>query len=200
MITELMDQLGQEWFKTRCGIPTASNFGKILSPTGKPSTQAVKYAYQLAGERITGIKEEGYSNANMQAGMDREEEGRNFFEFSQGVTLTQVGICYPNERKEYSCSPDSLILDAEEGFEQKNPIITTQVEYLLAGKLPTIYIPQVQGSMLITGYKAWWFLSYYPSLKPLIIRVERDEKYIELLKTAIYKFNKELDDIVKKIR
>lgn len=197
---ESMAQCSVEWFKARCGIPTSSNFGKILSPTGRPSKQAEKYMYQLAGERITGIKEEGYSNANMQAGMDREEEGRNFFEFSQGVTLTQVGICYPNERKEYSCSPDGLMLDKEEGFEQKNPIITTQVEYLLSGKMPGVYVPQVQGSMLVTGYKGWWFLSYYPGLKPLVIRVERDEKYIELLKTELYKFNKELKAIVDKIK
>ena len=199
MITENMPQLSPEWFAARCGIPSASNFGKILTPTGKLSTQAKKYAYQLAGEAVVGIKEEGYSNAAMERGVIMEEEARQYYEFAHDAEVEQVGICYRNERKPYSCSPDGIMPELKRGLEIKCPLMATQVEYLLGGKLPNIYIPQVQGSMLVTQYESWAFCSYHPGMPVLDIVVERDEAYIEKLQKALYDFTQELKSIVEKI-
>jgi len=43
-------------------------------------------------------------------------------------------------------------------------------------------------------------MSYYPGLKPLIIRVERDEKFLKVLKVELELFVRELTEVIKKIR
>jgi len=70
-------------------------------------------------------------------------------------------------------------------LEIKCPLAHTHVEYLRDGILPSIYIPQVQGQLLVLNRLWCDFLSYHPSMKPLLIRVYRDEKYIAILHQAL---------------
>ena len=190
------EQMDLEWWQAHVGTPSASNFGKILTPTGKSSASAKDYMYQLAGEILTGKKTETYHNAVMQRGIEMEAEARTLYELRFDCEVQQVGLIYPDEQRKYCCSPDGVRPD-EIGFEAKCPLIHTHVGYLLSGKLPTIYIPQVQGSMLITGLKRWDFMSYFPGLRPLIVKVERDDKYCNLLAKELDKF---IDELVKTIR
>ena len=199
MYTLDVEQLSEEWFAARCGIPTGSNFDKIVTSRGAPSTQSKQYMYKLAGETIIGIKEETYQNAAMQRGIEIEPEARGLYELMNDVEVDLVGLCYPDEHRDFSCSPDGLVGE-EGGLEIKCPLIHTHVEYLLNGKLPTKYVQQVQGSMLISGRKWWDFMSYYPGLKPLVVRVERDEKFIAKLKSELDKFCNELKAVVQKLK
>ncbi len=198
MIIEEFEQYSEEWWSARAGIPTASCFGKIITPkTMKPSAQAEKYLYTLAGERITGTKTDTYQSAAMERGLVVEEEARDLFQMIMDVEVKQVGLIYPDERKLYSCSPDGLF---KIGLEIKCPIISTHVSYLLAGAIPTDYIPQVQGSMLITGFSHWWFMSYYPLLPPLILKVPRDDKFCAALYVELQDFCERLDEIEAELR
>ena len=192
-------QLSEQWFSERCGVPSASNFDKIVTTTGAPSKQAQKYLYTLAGERITQKKEETYQNAIMQRGIEMEAEARKMYELLEGVEVQQVGICFPDEKKLYACSPDGLVGD-DGGLEIKCPIISTHVGYLLGGKLSQSYFQQIQGAMLITGRKWWSILSYYPGMNPFMEKVERDEVFIGKLETALREFCIELSKIVNKIK
>lgn len=196
------EQLSEEWFSARCGTPSASNFDKIVTTKGAPSKQVEKYLYQLAGERITGIKEETYQNAAMLRGIELEGEARDLFKFVKGIEVQEVGICYPDENKRFSCSPDGLvgIEIVKEGLEIKCPALHTHVAYLLGGKLPTEYTQQVQGSMLVTGYFAWFFMSYYPGMPPFIVRVYRNNDFCAKLKVALDEFCDRLDQVEAKIR
>lgn len=199
MIKVDIQQGTPEWFTARAGIPTASCFDKIITPkTMKPSSQAKNYMYQLAGERLAGCKTETYQNAIMQRGTEMEVEARQLFEMTYGVEVKQVGLVYPDEKKLCSCSPDGLM--ELEGLEIKCPLIHTHVSYLLANELPGDYICQVQGSILITGFSSWNFMSYYPGLPPLIIKVERDDKFCAALKVELEAFCEELDLVEKKLR
>ena len=193
------EQLSDEWFAARTGIPSASHFDRIVTSKGEPSKQARDYMYQLAGERLTGKKEETYTNATMQRGIDLEPEAVAHFELVMNLDVQKVGLCYPDEDKRYSCSPDGLIGE-DDGMEGKAPLLHTHISYLLGNKLPTKYVQQVQGSMLVTGRKHWYFHSYYPGLKSLIVKVGRDEKFIAKLKAALDKFCDELEKTVKKLR
>jgi hypothetical protein len=193
-----MPQGSPEWFTARAGTPSASCFDQIITTKGAPSKQAQKYLYQLAGERIAGVKADSYQNAAMQRGLELEAEARQLFEMVKDVEVRQVGICYFDEQKRFSCSPDGLM--EMEGLEVKCPLIHTHVGYLLDGKLPTEYFCQVQGSMLVTGFEAWFFESYYPGLPPLIIRVERDYKFTAALKVALDAFCEQLDATEKRLR
>jgi len=187
MITLDVPQLSNEWFAARAGIPTASCFDKIITSDGKPSKQAEKYLFQLAGEAITGKKADGYSNAIIERGVEMEPEARGLYELINDVEVQEVGLCYPDEQKKYSYSPDGLI--GEDGqIEIKCPIISTHVEYLLKDKLPAAYHRQVQGGLLITGREWCDFVSYHPGIKPFIFRVERDKEFLKKLEAELDKF------------
>lgn len=199
MITLDVAQGSPEWFAARCGIPTASNFDKIVTSKGEPSKSATKYIWQLAAERIIGKTEESYQNPAMLRGIEMESEAVALYEMIKCVDTTEVGICYLDETKSVAASPDRLV--GKQGLlEIKCPLNYTHVGYLLDPQLPTDYFQQAQGQLYVTG--CWWldFMSYYPGIKPLIVRVERDEKFISALESELKKFCSELDRVTEKIR
>ena len=200
MLELQLEQLSDEWFQARVGVPSASCFDKIVTSKGEPSKQAVNYAYTLAGERIAGAKAETHQSYAMARGCEMEAEARQLFKLITGHQVRQTGILYPDENKRFSCSPDGLIDEAETGLEIKSPLIHTHVAYLLARKLPTEYVQQVQGSMLITGFRTWHFFSYYPGLPPLHIEVPRDDVFIHRLSFEIDKFCALVESTVEKLK
>lgn len=198
IIIDDIEQLSEAWFHLRTGNPGASSFDKIVTSKGAPSTQRIKYLYQLAGELLLGYKIETYTNPAMQRGTELEGEARELFELVNGISVKQVGLCFPDEQRKYHASPDGLLGDT--GLEIKCPLIHTHIAYLLGGKLPTAYVQQVQGSMLVTGFTSYYFMSYYPGIKPFIIQVPRDEKFIGKLKAELDKFCIELAITVRKLK
>lgn len=191
------EQKTPEWYAARCGIPTSSEFDKIIATTGKVSTQRTKYLYQLAGERISKMPSESYQSAAMLRGIEMEDEARRFYEFSTGVEVQKVGFCLSDDGK-CGASPDSLVGE-DGGLEIKCPLVHTHVGYLLGNKLPTDYFPQVQGQLFVTGRKWFDFVSYYPGLKPLVVRVRPDVEFHKALKRELIGFCNELDQVIKKI-
>jgi hypothetical protein len=185
------------WFAARCGVPSSSNFDKIVTMKGELSKQAEKYMFKLAGELVSGRTEESYQNAAMLRGIELEAEARQMYELITGNVVDQVGFCI-HDSIDAGCSPDGLVGD-DGGMEIKCPSMAVHVEYLLDGKLPSAYYQQVQGSLFISGRKWWDFVSYYPSIKPLIVRVEPDLAFHAALKAELVTFSKELKSIVKRI-
>ncbi len=189
-----LEQRSPEWFSARCGIPTASNFDKIITCDGKPSKQRQKYMYQLIGEKLGGIVDEGYQSFAMLQGIEKEAEARILYELT-GQNVQEVGFCL-SDCSRFGCSPDGLIGETG-GVEIKCPIISTHVEYLIKcqEEIPTDYFQQVQGSLLVTGREWWDFVSYFPGLKPLILREEPNETFQRLLKKELELFCEEMDVI-----
>jgi hypothetical protein len=66
------EQGSDEWLQSRLGKPTASNFGKLITPTGKGSTSAEAYINELIAQRITGELPEFYTNEAMARGNELE--------------------------------------------------------------------------------------------------------------------------------
>jgi hypothetical protein len=188
-----------EWLLEKIGKPSASRISEIITSDGSRSKTRTSYMYELAAEIVTGKREESYKNKNMETGNEREEESRVLFEMVTGKTVEKVGVVYKDENKLFLCSPDGII-DGKEGLELKNVIPSTQVKYLLDGKLPTSYFGQCQMSLFITGFKAWNFCSYVPSMRPLIVPVTPDLTYQEALGIELPLFCSELQQIVAKIR
>jgi len=194
---EIIDcqQLSEQWYEARLGMPTASNFNKIVDTKGNPSKQRTKYMYQLAGEYITGVPEDTYQNYSMIRGVEMEAEARQFYEMVKGVNVQEVGFV---SQMEYGCSPDGLVSD--DGLIQiKCPSLAVHVEYLLDGKTPKSYFQQIQGEMYVTDRKWNDFVSYYPGIKPLIHRNKRDEAFISKLDAELKRFVKELKETIKKL-
>ena len=190
-------QRSPEWYKARCGIPTASEFNTIITTDGKQSKQRTKYMYALAGERLGGIVDESYQSFAMFQGIEKEEEARYLYQLV-GEPVQEVGFCLSDCGK-FGCSPDGLVGD--QGLvEIKCPLIYTHVGYLIDNDIPTDYYTQVQGQLLVTGRQWCDFVSYFPGLKPLIVRETPDEVFQKRLKAELDTFCSELDALVEKLK
>lgn len=176
-----------EWLALRCGIPTASEFSKLVTSTGKTSTQATGYMHKLLADWLIGTSTSIEQTDWMLRGIELEDEARDWYAMQRDAEVTQVALAYRDESRMVACSPDGLVAD-DGGLEIKCPAPHTHVGYLLAGRLPSDYVAQVQGSMYVTGRQWWDFVSYHPDIDPLLIRVERDEEYIAALDTAVRAF------------
>lgn len=172
-----------EWLRSRAGVPSASNFSKLITSTGKPSTSADSYINSLIAYMITGHVEETYKNDHMIRGNELEPQARAMYELSTNNVVTEIGFCLHDDIQA-GCSPDGLVGD-DGGIEIKCPSSAVHVGYLRQGTLPTIYKQQVMGCLWITGRKWWDFMSFHPEMEDLIVRVNRDDKYINLLAEAV---------------
>lgn len=190
MITLDVKQGSPEWFEARCGIPTASCFDKILTTTGKKSTQSKTYLNKLIAEHFLREKTQTEQNEWMTRGIELESEARDYYQIITDSNVDEVGLIYKDESKMVSCSPDGMLNDR--GLEIKCPAPHTHVEYLLGNKLPTKYVLQVHGSMWVTGLDKWDFLSYHPDLPHLLITVERDDDLIGAINEHVNNFLSEL--------
>lgn len=196
IITDI-EQRSESWFQAICGNVGASSIDKIITTKGEPSKQRTEYMMTLAAERITGKQEVGYINQAMLNGIEREAEARTLFEMVHGVEVQQVGLIYTDDKSAH-CSPDGLIGE-KSGYEVKNPLSKTHIKYLLDGKLPTEYFCQVQFSLFVSGRGSWWFMSHYPGIRPFMVEVFRDEKWIEKCDKELKAFNQELEEMVKRL-
>jgi len=190
------EQGSDEWIYSRLGIPSASMYGKIITTQGKWSTQADTYINQLVAEKLTGEQTPFYQNEHMARGTELEPDARKMYEFIKDVEVQEVGFCL-HDTLEAGASPDGLIGE-DGGLEIKCPAPATHVEYLRGGKLPSKYKQQVMGCLWITGREWWDFMSYHPSMKPLIVRVERDEDYIAELEACVSKAVELIEENVEK--
>jgi len=193
-----IEQGTPEWLQARKGVVTGSRFKDVVTPSkGELSKSSEKYMYELVAERM-GATIDFYQNEHMQRGNDLEPMARATYEFVKDCKVDEVGFCL-SDSKLVGVSPDGLIGE-DGGLEIKCPKETTHISYLVKGELPSIYKPQVQGSMWITGRKWWDFMSYHPDLPPLIIRIPRDEEYISKMEDGITRFSKEMIEMEKNIR
>ena len=177
------EQGSPEWLAARLGIPSASMFAKIVTTKGAWSTSADTYINQLVAERLTGEREEIFQSHHMIRGTELEPDARDLYSLMTDSEVTEVGFCL-HDTLAAGCSPDGLIGE-DGGLEIKCPAPSTHVEYLRGGVLPSKYKQQVMGCLWITGREWWDFVSYHPTMKPLIVRVERDEEYIAALENCV---------------
>src|SRR5262249_4377321 len=107
-----------------------------------------------------------------------EPEARRYYEFETGSDVREVGFCM-SDCGRFGCSPDGLVGD-DGGLELKHPKAATQIKYLDAGVVPPKYLPQVHFSLFVTRREWWDFMSYYPGLRPLLVRTVPDERTVKM--------------------
>ena len=185
-------QGSKDWFTARMGIPTASEFDKILTPkTLTLSTQHRDYLCRLLAEWALGTPFEVETKVwAMDRGIELEAEAVQCYEFLTGVQTTDDG--------KVGASPDRFAGD--EGLvEIKCPFPHTHISYLLADAVPTDYLLQLQGQLYVTEKKWVDFFSYYPGLPPLRVRTEPEEKRQDAIKELVHTTFCDLLDSCKKI-
>lgn len=195
-------QLSQEWWEARRGVPSASNFGRILTPAKRGYAKGARsYAYELIAELVAlnppWLSNQGtpFRSTAMQNGVDTEPEARGYYTMTTGNEVCQVGFCLTDDGR-FGCSPDGLVGD-EGGLELKCPDLKTQVEYLDRGVLPPEYAGQVHGQLIVTGRKWIDFLSYAPGLPAFLLRITPDD-FTEALAAGLDEFWDEYSDLKRK--
>lgn len=184
-----------EWLKCRAGIPTASELSVLVTSKGNISEgQGVRsFLMRKLAERWLGRPLESFhAFGAVDQGKVLEDEAIPFFEMERGIAVERVGFITTDDGKA-GCSPDGLMRETKRGLELKCPEPQTHLSYLLAGELPDDYLGQVQGSLLVTGYEAWFFMSYCRHFPALILEVKPDLAYMATLAQALERFNEALD-------
>jgi hypothetical protein len=197
-----MDQRSPEWYEARLGRATASCFDKVLAA---PTTEAYRgYKAELVLERLFGLAaphlQNNYVNASMQHGIDNEPLARLTYILKTGNKVQETGF-HKHPKLMAGASPDGLIIPGYnkkivKGLELKCPTTAVHIYTLRTGKLPSKYLAQVQGQMYICGFDSVDFVSFDPRLpsnaQMIIIPVQRDEAYIEILEGRLKIF---LDEV-----
>ena len=193
-----MAQYSEEYDRLKLGIPTSSNFHKIITPQGKASRQWREYACVLIAERILHHKIEFYNSPAMERGLIVEAEAADWYEFDQDVTVQRIGLITDDEHT-MGCSPDRLVGD-EGLLEIKAPLPQTQVEYWISGELSQRFRPQLQGQLYVSGRSWVDIICWHDVLPKLVVRIEPDEKFIAVLDHELQIFNHFIERVMDKIR
>jgi len=180
------EQGSNEWFAARLGRPSASMFSKFITSAGKASTSADSYINELIAERLTGLRVPIYVNEHMERGTRLEPEAREMYEFVTDQKVTEYGFIL-DDSEEFGCSPDGMVGE-DGGIEIKCPADSTMIGYHRNNKsFINKYKQQIMGCMMITGRSWWDLMAYSETIPHLIVRVERDDEYIEKLAAEIQK-------------
>lgn len=193
-IFDAIDQGSADWFQARLGIPTASRFATVMAK-GEGKTRS-DYMRKLAGEILTGEPASSFRNEHMERGQEMEGEARQHYAFIEDAEIIQVGFIRNGRR---GASPDSLV-GTSGGLEIKTAEPHIQIDRLERNRLPPEHKAQVQGNLWIAEREWWDFVSYWPRLPMLTVRVYRDEDYIRQMADEIDRFNDELAALVERIR
>lgn len=199
MIVHYVEQGSAEWLALRLGVPTASEFEKIITPaTGKLSAASHAYAVRLVTERLLNRSLDDVSNLQwVERGKELEPAAVRLFEFQEGVKTKPVGFITTDDGM-IGASPDRLVGD-DGLLEIKCPAPHTHMGYLLDG-FGTAYRPQVQGQLFVTGRQCCIRMSYHPEMPLVIERIERDEPYIAKLGEALAAFLDMRDEMLDRAR
>lgn len=190
-----------EWHKARAGRVTASKIADLTARTKTGfSASRANYLADLIAERLTGAVAEGFTNAAMQWGTEKEPEARAAYEFMTDQSVTQVGFVIHPTIEASGCSPDGLVGDVGM-VEIKCPNTATHLETLLGGTVPEKYIKQMQWQMRCCNRTWCDFVSYDPRLPArmqlFVQRVARDDAMLAEIEAQVIDFLAELDAKVK---
>jgi len=188
MIVHDHDQNSPEWFASRLGLPTASSASKLITSAGAPSKSMEGYAEKLGADLFAGKDIESWEgNAFTERGHEIEAEARSWLSFDRDIEITECGFC-TDVLSRYGCSPDGRI-EADNGLAEIKCLPRQHMKALLywhtKKKPPTDYLAQVHMQMLVMNADYCLLCYYHPDLPKAIIRIERDSKMDDALKTQI---------------
>jgi hypothetical protein len=189
------------WLAARCGMLTASEFDRIITPTLKVANNAKERAHcwELAAQRITGYVEPTYISDAMLRGHEDEIRARDAYS-KHYAPVDEVGFV-TNNRWGFTlgCSPDGLVGDdglIECKSRGQKFQVQTICEYFEGGTTPDDFTLQVQGQMLVTGRSWCDLLSYSGGLPMVAMRIEADPVVQDAIIDAAAKFEARINEIV----
>lgn len=171
-------QQGDAWIRNRVGRITGSRIADVVSKltrasgakkAGDPSAKRDTYKLELIAERLTGRAKDHYVSPAMEHGTDTEDEAALYYEGVMRQMVEPVGFILHPQYDFTGASPDRLV-GSEGLLECKCPETTTHLEYVMAGQIPSEYLPQVAWELACTGRKWADFVSFDPRINDAKLR------------------------------
>lgn len=179
-----MQQGSPEWFQARLGKITGSRFKAAMDRnkrTGEPNKPRRELVRTLHMELASGIPEYVKPNEYMEHGTLMEPKARLAYEFLRDCRCEVPAFLQHPELPYVGYSPDGLVGD-DGLIEIKSPFLEARhTRTVESGRCPEDYYAQVQGGLWVAGRQWCDFISYFPSISVEIVRVERDEAFIQRL-------------------
>ena len=204
------------WMQQRLGKVTASRVADVLAKIKSGESASRKnYKMELVVQRLTGQPQESFTNAAMEWGTATEPQARMAYEAHTGLFVEEVGFIDHPTIEGFGCSPDGVVGETLHSkhnsitpmtglIEIKCPNTATHIETVLENKAPSKYIPQMQCQMAVTGAKWCDFVSFDPrvpeDLQLLVVRVERDQEYIDSMEVEVKQFLSEVLDLFNQLK
>jgi len=178
------EPLSDQWFENRKGKITASRFNDVLN--GTPAGWS-----RLLGELDGSVKGFG-GNAATGWGTDHEQEAIDLFSFEESINVNPTGFWIMDDFPFIGGTPDGLI-GADTTVQVKCPFNPeVHLKTVREQRIPSKYLAQVQGELMVTGRKFVWFISYDPRAKLadrlVKILIPRNQNYIDVLLGRLLKF------------
>lgn len=191
------------WLRERLGHLTASRMADVLATTKSgPSASRKNYLAQLVAERLTGQPAESFVSSAMEWGTSNEPLARAEYEILTGQFVDQDGFIKHQTIEWCGASCDGFVSD--EGLvEIKCPNTATHIEYLLAGKPPVKYQPQMLLQLACTGREWCDFVSYDPRMpeehRLFVARFKPKRDEILAVEQAAIEFLAEVEQTIQKL-
>lgn len=194
------EQGSPEWLSARMKSIGSTGISNLITTKGVRSKSRDDYLISKASKIITGREKTLYPTYDLKWGHEFEPESREIFEFTKGINLDQCAMIFSDDNRNWHISPDGFNLMKEVGWETKCPQLKEFMDTVNGAKLPTKHILQLQSSLALTGWRKWYFQSYFPGLKPFIIKVERDEALIRIIKAEVKIFLRDLNKLIEELK
>ncbi len=200
----MIEQGSEGWFAQRLGKVTASRIKDVMAKTKSgPAATRKNYMMELLCQRLTGNREESYTNAAMQRGIDLEPLARSAYEVANDVFVTEAGFVVHPDYSDTGASPDGFIGD-DGLIEIKCPNTAQHIACIQSGEYDKKYFWQMQHQMWCTGRDWCDFVSFDDRLpEPLqmfSVRLERDHQSIEKMSNEIAIFVSELEELESQMK
>ena len=200
---DCMEQRTEEWFAAKLGKVSASRVADVLAKIKSGESASRKnYKMELVVQRLTNKVGESFTNAAMEWGTEQEPFARMAYEAHTGTFVKEEGFVDHPTIEGFGCSPDGIV--GEGLIEIKCPNTANHIETVLENKAPSKYIPQMQCQMACTGAKWCDFVSFDPrvpeDLQLFVVRVERDQEYIDSMEVEVKQFLSEVLDLFNQLK
>lgn len=187
------EQRSKQWYSLRCGKLTASNFHCMLGN----SWTTHSYLVEKALERLTHkCVRHRFWTEDLQRGIDLEPVACREYEFETGYKVSHVGFVELNEY--VGSSPDGLV-NADGMIEIKCPNEKHFWEIERKHKVCPQHYTQIQFNLWVCGRNWCDYVVYSTMEKPIIIRVPRNEEYIQMIAQRAEEVNAMIDRYGKRL-
>lgn len=192
-----------DWLSLRAGKFTGSDFHQYmgLAKEDKLSDSAESNLYGKVLESL-GYSFESYRSSAMEDGNENEPLARVDYIAETFNDVHEVGFV-DWEKMRAGCSPDGVTYDTDDRVEKIIEIKCPKIKNYLKmakGKIPPVYMTQMQYNMLITGAKSCDFVVWHPDMRLSVQEIKADANYQKDIITVLEKLNARYDAILEEIK